>query len=269
MTSGPGDLAPRVVLPALRTRWMGRTYRYLPSCGSSNDEAAALARAGARDGLLLVADHQSGGRGRLGRSWHSPPGENLYLSVVLRPALPPLAVPPLTLLAGAALAEAVAAVSGLAPRLKWPNDLQLDTPEGPRKAAGILTEMATERAQVKQVILGVGVNVNVAAFPPELAGLATSLHLAAGGGDRRFDRGALLAAFLGALEPAYEQWLAAGPGEAIARWRSHARLGHRCRVVGGDGGAVEGIARDVDGEGALLVEDDGGRVHRIVAGEMT
>src|SRR5687767_14804542 len=250
-----GDLTPERISAGLRTRRLGRPYRYLVTCASTSDEAMA----GEDEGLLVVADSQSGGRGRLGRVWHSPPGENLYLSLLLRPAATPAMAPPLTLLVGAVLAEVVAA-AGLTPRLKWPNDLLLDTPQGARKAAGVLTEMASERDRIRHLVVGVGINVNGIAFPPELAGRATSLRLATG---RVWDRGRLLLDLIDALEPAYDRFLTEGPADALARWRAHAPLGHRVRVD-----TVEGTALDVDPGGALLVRDDTGRTHRIVSGEL-
>jgi BirA family biotin operon repressor/biotin-[acetyl-CoA-carboxylase] ligase len=259
------DLDPARLAAALHTRRFGRRYHLLNSCASTNDEVAKLARQGdAEEGLVVVADAQTGGRGRLGRTWHSPAGQNLYLSLLLRPTMPPWMVPPLTLLVGAALAETLAGL-GTAPRLKWPNDVLLPTPAGPRKVAGILTEMASERDRVRHVVVGVGLNVNVEAFPTELAERATSLRLATG---QPFDRGALLAAFLDALEPAYDEFLIAGPRAAITRWRRHADLGRRCRIER-DGAVIEGVTVDVDDEGTLHVRDDAGRVHRVLSGELT
>ena len=119
---------------------------------------------------MIAADAQTAGRGRLGRSWHSPPGDNLYVSLLLRPTRAPAEIPPLTLLAGAAVADAVAR-AGRGPRLKWPNDVQLvdraPTARRRRKLAGILTEMATAGATVEHVVVGIGINVNGTDFPPE------------------------------------------------------------------------------------------------------
>jgi BirA family biotin operon repressor/biotin-[acetyl-CoA-carboxylase] ligase len=173
-------------------------------------------------------------------------------------------VPPLTLLVGGVVAEVLAG-AGAAPRLKWPNDVLLPTPAGLRKVAGILLEMATERERVRHVVVGMGLNVNGQAFPPELADRATSLRLATG---RLFDRGALLASLLDALEPAYDQFLAAGPGAALARWRRHADLGRRCRIER-EGRVIEGVTVDVDEEGTLHVRDDAGQIHRVLSGELT
>jgi BirA family biotin operon repressor/biotin-[acetyl-CoA-carboxylase] ligase len=121
----PDALTADVMMPRLDTAWLGRAWKHLPSTGSTNDEAAVWARAGAPAGAVVVADEQTRGRGRLGRKWHSPPGESLYLSVVLRPPLPPHRVPPVTLAAGVAVAEALIQFD-LSPALMWPNDVQLD-----------------------------------------------------------------------------------------------------------------------------------------------
>jgi BirA family biotin operon repressor/biotin-[acetyl-CoA-carboxylase] ligase len=258
------ELAPDRLAGLLRTDRLGRDYHHLATCASTSDEVAARARAGAAEGLLVLAETQTGGRGRLGRVWHSPPGENLYLSLLLRPAMPPWMVPPLTLLVGGVAAEVLSA-AGATPRLKWPNDVLLPAGGGLRKVAGILTEMASERDRVRHVVVGVGLNVNGTTFPPELTDRATSLKLATG---RPHDRGTLLAALLDGLEPAYDQFVADGPARAIARWRQHADLGRRCRVER-EGAVIEGVAEDVDAEGTLLVRDDGGHLHRVLSGEIS
>jgi len=254
---------------ALNTRWLGRPCEYLASCGSTNDVAAARGRAGAPEGLLVITDEQTGGRGRLGRSWHATPGANLTFSILLRPARPPHEVPPLTLLAGAAVAAAIAPL-GVNPRLKWPNDVQLagagrDDGAPPRKIAGILTEMATEGERVGHVIVGIGLNVNETSLPPELAARATSLALALGG---PLDRVLVLSAVLSALEEAYDDFRVAGPPAAVDRWATFGAIGarHRAKVAGRD---VEGVVLGLDPDGALRIADDDGRVHRVVSGELT
>jgi BirA family biotin operon repressor/biotin-[acetyl-CoA-carboxylase] ligase len=257
----------------LTTRWLGRPCLCLAACGSTNDVAAERGRDGAVEGLVVLAESQTGGRGRLGRSWHSPPGTNLTFSVLLRPVRPPAEVPPLTLLAGAAVAAALAPL-GVVPRLKWPNDVQLIQAEGmgtlpgfpsTRKIAGILTEMATEGDRVGHVVVGVGLNVNDTTLPPELAGRATSLALATG---RAWDRAHVLAAVLSALEEAYDDFRAAGPAAAVRRWATYGTVGARCRVrvAGRD---VEGVTLGIDPDGALRVGGDDGREHRVVSGEIT
>ena len=251
----------------LGTRWVGRASEWHPSCASTNDLAMERGRAGAPTGLVVASDAQTAGRGRLGRSWHSPAGENLYFSIVLRPTRPPSEIPPLTLLVGAAVAGALQTL-GLSPRLKWPNDVQLIDGSGRRrKVAGILTEMASVGDRVQQVVVGVGLNVNGVAFPGELEERATSLRRALG---HPLDRAAVLASLLGALEPLYEDFERRGPAAAVAGFGAHAALPDRCRVTAATGtnDRLCGIAIGVDADGALRLRDDAGEIHRVISGEL-
>jgi BirA family biotin operon repressor/biotin-[acetyl-CoA-carboxylase] ligase len=253
------------VAARLRARWLGRTYEWHDACESTNDLAAARARAGAPQGLVVATERQSAGRGRLGRAWHSPAGENLYVSVLLRPTRPAPEIPPLTLLAGAAVARALARL-GLTPRLKWPNDVQLASDDGAaRKVAGILTEMASEGGRVGHVVVGLGLNVNGVSFPAELASRATSLRLAAG---RPFERAAALAAVLEELERLYEAFEARGPAAASEAWQPFAAVGTRCRVSA-PGADLEGTMLGIDADGALRLRDDAGQIHRVLSGEIS
>jgi BirA family transcriptional regulator, biotin operon repressor / biotin---[acetyl-CoA-carboxylase] ligase len=261
VTSATRDLSPEAVLPQLTTRRLGRDYVFLPSCGSTSDEVAARAKNDAQEGLLVVANAQTNGRGRRGRTWHSPVGENLYCSLLLRPALPARRAAPLTLLAGVALARALATLD-FAPRLKWPNDLLLDTGAGLRKAAGLLADMASEGDRVRHLVLGLGVNVNARDFPEPLEHLATSLRLVRG---LPVDRGRLLAGFLNAFEPIYDDFLLGKA--ALDEWRRYAVLGQAC-WVDGNAGRIEGIASDVDDAGALLLRTASGETVAVHAGEV-
>jgi BirA family biotin operon repressor/biotin-[acetyl-CoA-carboxylase] ligase len=256
--SAADELLPERVSLRLHTQRLGRAYEFTSTCPSTNDLVRQRAADGAAEGLLVVADSQSTGRGRLGRTWHSPSGQNLYLSLLLRPALPARHATPLTLLAGAALAHTLA-LAGASPRLRWPNDLQLLAAGEWRKTAGILTEMWTDGDRVRSIALGVGLNVNCLDFPPDLAERATSLQLSVG---RAFDRGELLVSFLEVFEPRYDDFLAHGPAAGLTEWRRYADLGRVCRRDG-----VEGIATDIDETGALLVRDAAGQVHRLTSGE--
>jgi len=259
---GAPDLSPAELGPLLTTARLGRAFVLLPSCGSTNDEVAARA-ATSPEGFLLAADEQTGGRGRRGRGWHSPAGENLYASLLLRPTLPARDVAPLTLVAGVALARALVSL-GFAPRLKWPNDVLLESAGGARKVAGLLAEMASDGERVRRVILGVGVNVNGTAFPGLLAATATSLRLA---GKGPLARATVLAAFVNALEPLYDEWLVSGPAAALDEWRRQAVLGQRCWVDRGHE-RIEGVATGVDEAGALLVRTDAGEQAAVHAGEV-
>jgi BirA family biotin operon repressor/biotin-[acetyl-CoA-carboxylase] ligase len=251
----------------LATRWLGRAYEWHDACDSTNDLAAARARSGAPQGLVVATERQSAGRGRLGRVWHSPAGENLYVSILLRPTRPAPEIPPLTLLAGAAVARALARL-GVEARLKWPNDVQLVAGGAARKVAGLLTEMASEGGRVGHVVVGLGLNVNARSFPDELATRATSLRLAAG---RTFERAAVLAAVLEELEGLYEAFEARGPAAASEAWQPFASVGARCRIhaPGALSGELEGTMMGIDADGALRLRDDAGHIHRVLSGEIS
>jgi BirA family transcriptional regulator, biotin operon repressor / biotin---[acetyl-CoA-carboxylase] ligase len=270
MAELPADLQPAALRAHLHTARLGQAYEPLAICESTNDRCARRAREGAPEGLLVVADGQSGGRGRMGRTWFSPAGQNLYLSLLLRPPVPAHRLPPLTLVAGAAIGEVLVRAlsgSGARPRLKWPNDVEVDAGDDqPRKLAGILTEMATEREQIRHVVLGIGINVNQAVFPGELAGKATSLALLSG---RTHDRTSLLADLLHALEPACDQALRDAGADGLARWRSLAGLPRPCRISRPEGDApLVGTAMDIDAEGALLFRNAQGQMQRVLSGEL-
>jgi BirA family transcriptional regulator, biotin operon repressor / biotin---[acetyl-CoA-carboxylase] ligase len=252
----------------LGTRWLGHAFEWHAECASTNDLAADRARAGAPAGLVIAADAQTAGRGRLGRTWHSPAGDNLYVSILLRPTRAPAEIPPLTLLVGGAVACTLGGL-GLAPRLKWPNDVELVDETGRRrKVAGILTEMASAGASALHVVVGIGLNANGLEFPPEIAERATSLRRALG---RQIDRVALLAALLDALEPLYEEFERRGPAAAVEAFEAHAAFPARCRVtaLGQPGGKLDGVALGVDADGALRLRDETGQIHRVISGELS
>lgn len=260
------DLAAERLAASLDTRWLGRAYEWHAECGSTNDLVTARAKAGAAEGLVVATERQSAGRGRLGRVWHSPAGENLYVSMLLRPTRPAHEIPPLTLLAGAAAARGLATL-GLLPRLKWPNDVQLLVEGAPRKVAGILTEMSSEGGRVGHVVVGLGLNVNGLGFPPELAARATSLRLVAG---RVFDRAVVLAAILGTFEALYGDYIERGVAAARDAWQDFAPLGERCTVStpGASSATLEGVMLGIDTDGALRLRDDAGQIHRVLSGEI-
>ena len=253
---------PEELRRGLRTRIVGREIHCHGLVTSTNDVAWELAKAGADEGTVVFAEEQAHGRGRLGREWHSPAGENLYFSLVLRPPRPPHELPPLTLAAGLAVFDLLRA-RALQPELKWPNDVLL----GGKKVAGVLTEMSAEAERVLHVVVGVGLNVNGTAFPAALRARATSLRLAAGPGAPPVPRAALLAELLLRLETRYDEFRRGGPAAVVAAFRE--RWGGRGRAVRVQTGAsvVRGVARDVDEGGALLVER-GGTVARVLSGEV-
>ena len=231
---------------------------WVAETGSTNADVLALARAGAPEGTAVVADHQTAGRGRLGRRWQAPAGSSLLVTVLLRP--PPDEVEAATTVAALAMAEAVEASTGVRALLKWPNDLTVDD----RKLAGVLAE-ADWRGDVA-VAVGIGVNCNwppPEAWPQDLQQTMVSLnHLT--GAD--VDRDELLDVFLGALP----RWRTAGRQQLVAAVRRRsATLGRRVRVDVGDGAVVEGEAVDVDARGHLVVREAGGATRTFAAGDVT
>ncbi len=250
----------------LTTPSFGEPLHFFPSIDSTNIYAARLAREGASTGTAVIADEQTGGKGRLGRSWVSPPGVNLYLSLLLRPAVSTAVVPQLSLLAAVAVAEAIIEVCQLTPAIKWPNDVLI----AGKKVCGILAEMQTEGTTLRAVILGIGVNINapLSAFPPELHDKASSLLLAGG---KTVDRAAFAAALLTHLEKLYVLWIEQGFPALRSAWEHHASglLGKKISVAAPEG-TVSGIVLGLDIDGALLLhEEQTGAQRRVLAGDVT
>jgi BirA family biotin operon repressor/biotin-[acetyl-CoA-carboxylase] ligase len=241
---------------------IGWRIHYSETIGSTQEQAAELAAHGAAHGTAVIAEHQSAGRGRMNRHWHSPPGVNLYVSVILRSRMTPETLPQLSLVAGLALAEAVEAVAPGMVGLKWPNDLWL----GRKKAGGIIAETVAERGRIAAVILGIGINVNLAydELPAELRATATSIRAATG---VECDRIALASALFSRLNNRYMEAESLGFGPLRPLWENYSVLtGTTVTVVSG-AGRQSGMVRGIDSEGALLIEDSG-ELRRIVAGDV-
>jgi BirA family biotin operon repressor/biotin-[acetyl-CoA-carboxylase] ligase len=249
--------------PLLQTRWLGRVYFAHPRLASSNELAGQLASEGAPHGTVVVADAQEAGRGRFGRVWHSPAGEGLYLSAVLRPRIDPAEAPPISLAAAVAVAEAVRGFLGHPPSLKWPNDLLC----GGRKLGGILIEMQAEPGRLRHLVVGIGLNVNTVSFPAELEGRATSLRIERG---TRVRRAPVIAALLHALERWVDRVESEGPAPVIAAWLELADLiGRQVSVsVGAGGEPVRGVALGLDPGGRLRLQREDGRIEVLHAGEL-
>ncbi len=248
-----------------RENLLGREILYLESTPSTNRRAREEALRGAPEGLAVIADFQSQGRGRMGRAWVSPAGVNLYLSIVLRPPLPPERVPQMTLLAGVSCARAIRRVTGLDARLKWPNDIFIQG----KKVAGILAEMEGETACLRFVILGIGINVNwdPARMPADLRETATSLRAEAG---KEFDRAALAREALAELEKDYGLFREAGFSEGMREdWNRLALgIGKRATLTF-PGQKISGEIRGLDSDGALLFIDPEGNTRRFMAGDVS
>jgi len=259
----PADLAAALARAAPRLGRFGQ-LRYASEIDSTNDAALALALAGEPEGTAVIADLQRAGRGRRGRGWFSPPGAGLYLSTVVRPKGPITAVPLLTLAAGVAAASAVRSVSGLPVELKWPNDVVIGRPW--RKLGGVLSEAAGHSSHIDAVVVGIGLNLLQVAYPREIAERATSIETELG---RPIERWPLVVELLETMRTVVDR-LHVEDHEAICRdWRSLARPGLAGAPVRWRERDAErtGRARDIDSDGALLVES-GGRVVRVIAGEV-
>nr|MBI3614413.1 biotin--[acetyl-CoA-carboxylase] ligase [Nitrospirota bacterium] len=254
----------------LRTKKFGRTLHVLQETTSTNQEAMKLAQQGAPDGTVLVAETQTAGKGRLGRSWYSPPGENLYCSVILRnrPA-DDLAgwLSVLPLLSAVAVARAVQRVNDLKPSLKWPNDILV----GDRKLGGLLCESSLSGPSTTFVVVGIGLNVNGSreGFPEDIRDLATSIAAETG---RQCDRASLLAAILLELELYSEALPTRPPDTFLGEYaRLCATLGRRVRVSLSEGQIIEGLADSIAPDGSLRVVREpasGGGMVEVRAGDV-
>ena len=269
MSAVPHDLAGVAELVAARGGKLGGTIHLLAETGSTNDDAKAAAREGAPHGSVWVAEAQSRGRGRQGRAWLSPPGQNLLFSVLLRISCPPARVPPLSLASGLAVRDAVAKAVGDDERVlvKWPNDVVIRDPgpsaRGFRKVAGILMESSLAGARVEHVVVGIGVNVHTRDLPGEIAAIATSVALESEGTP---SRSAILADILSALERDVEN--VAHRGLASVHARLAARDALAGRTVSSDDGSLEGVACGIDPDGRLLVRRADGSVAKVASGEL-
>jgi BirA family biotin operon repressor/biotin-[acetyl-CoA-carboxylase] ligase len=250
------------VRPLLDTERFGRNFIYLESTGSTNLHARAIARDGAPEGSVVVADSQTGGRGRMGRPWASPPGVNLYASVVLRPPVPPVRVPEIPLVAAAAIHAALSQeCPSLQPCIKWPNDLLC----GGRKLCGILCEMESEPDCTHFVVVGFGVNVNLAAVPEELRGIATSIALETGADS---SRARILASVLNCFERMYGEWLAADDlAPVLPHLERHAWLQGKAVRIEQYGRTLSGTVAGLSPQGHLLLKGEDGAVAAVNSGE--
>lgn len=247
----------------LKTKTMGQTIYFYEETDTTNNRARELALEGAPEGTLVVAEKQTAGRGRRGKVWESPLGTGIWMSLVLRPQIAPAEASVLTLLCGLATAEAIEAETGLSADIKWPNDILING----KKAVGILTEMDCEMSEVHFVIPGIGINVNTASFPPEIAEIATSLYLECG---KTVSRRRLVHKVLERLEEHYETFLRTGSFAAMLEdYRKHCiTLGKEVHVLGREPFFAEAL--DITPEGELLVRRaDNGKEEVVFSGEVS
>ena len=245
----------------IHTKWAGKTVHFVRETDSTNLWIKRLAKEGAPEGTLALAEFQSAGRGRLGRSWEVPEGTSVMMSILLRPKFEPQYAPMLTLVMGMAVAKAVKKL-GFDASIKWPNDVVVSH----KKICGILTEMGVRDGKIDYAVIGVGINVNIREFPEEMADKATSLYLESG---REFDRSQIPGLVMEAFEEYYEKFAATCDLSGLKEEYESilANYNQPVRVLAKE--PYEGVARGITDGGELLVEKTDGTIIAVSAGEVS
>ena len=245
----------------IHTKWAGKTVHFAREIDSTNLWIKRLAKEGAPEGTLALAEFQSAGRGRLGRSWEVPEGTSVMMSILLRPKFEPQYAPMLTLVMGMAVAKAVKTL-GFDVRIKWPNDVVVSH----KKICGILTEMGVRDGKIDYAVIGVGINVNIREFPEEMADKATSLYLESG---KEFDRSQIPGLVMEAFEEYYEKFAATCDLSGLKEEYESilANYNQPVRVLAKE--PYEGVARGITDGGELLVEKTDGTIVAVSAGEVS
>lgn len=245
----------------IHTKWAGKTVHFAREIDSTNLWIKRLAKEGAPEGTLALAEFQSAGRGRLGRSWEVPEGTSVMMSILLRPKFEPQYAPTLTLVMGMAVAKAVKNL-GFDVSIKWPNDVVVSH----KKICGILTEMGVRDGKIDYAVIGVGINVNIREFPEEMADKATSLYLESG---KEFDRSQIPGLVMEAFEEYYEKFAATCDLSGLKEEYESilANYNQPVRVLAKE--PYEGVARGITDGGELLVEKTDGTIVAVSAGEVS
>lgn len=251
------------ILSQNQADWVGKEIEYFESTDSTNNRIRSFAEDGRKQGLLAVAEEQTGGKGRRGRNWSSPPGTGIWMSLLLKPCMEPHKASMITILAALAMARAVEKVTGLDPKIKWPNDIVLNR----KKVCGILTEMSAELEEIRYVILGIGINANTESFDTELADKATSIYLEKG---EKIKRAKLIAVFCMEFEQLYEEFLANGDLHTMCReYESYLiNTGKMVKIVKNRREEVR-KAVGINELGELIVEDESGSQEVVFSGEVS
>jgi BirA family transcriptional regulator, biotin operon repressor / biotin---[acetyl-CoA-carboxylase] ligase len=258
----PDLLLPQLLGPQLHTQIIGRKLHHYFQTSSTNDVALEMGREGKTEGTVIIAEEQTKGRGRLGRSWQSERGTGVYLSILLCPPIPPRQAPLLSLVTAIAACQAIEEVSPLKPDIKWPNDILV----GGKKCGGILVEMNSDLDRIRQLVIGIGINVNQTTFPALLEDKAGSLLMQAGVPISRLQ---LTVHFLHALDRFYRLLLAGGTPAIIAGWsqRSSFASGKTVRVEV-SGKQLTGITQGLSPEGSLRIQCEDHSILEVTSGEI-
>lgn len=259
----PDVLAPSLLRRQLRKSPFGKRIHHFFKAGSTNEITFQLGQDGEPHGALVVAEEQTAGRGRAGRSWHSEKASGVYMSLLLRPPLSPMHAPLLTLLTGLALRDAVLDETGITPDLRWPNDLLLSG----KKCGGILTEMHAEPDRIHFVVVGVGINVNHESLPAEIGAIATSLLMATG---KMHSRLQVIARLLNKLESYYNLFLTEGPAPIVMRFNEVSSFANGKRVrISTPSGSYVAVTEGLEPHGLLRVRREDGRQDTVISGDVT
>ena len=263
LSESPDILSQAEIESRISTEWAGRNVSYFRETDSTNTQAKRLGEEGAPAGTLVAADRQMAGKGRRGRSWDSPPGRDIYMSLLLRPDIRPSDAPMLTLVMALSVAEAIRERTGIDARIKWPNDIVA----GGKKLCGILTEMSAEMDYINYIVIGVGINVNQPSFPEDIADRATSLMLEAG---RSFPRAPLIAAVMERFEEDYSRFLETNDlsGMREAYNELLVNVGRQVRVLE-PGHEYTALSSGINDRGELLVQREDGSREAVFAGEVS
>lgn len=264
LLESPNRLFPQEILSRLQTKWLGHSIVYKDLIDSSNNLAKKIANEGCEDGMIVVAEEQGAGKGRLSRGWISPHAKGIWFSVVLKPPFLPEEAPKCTLMSAVAVVKAINKIPGVKAAIKWPNDILLLG----KKLVGILTEMSAEFGHINYVVIGIGINTNATPedYPEEVRPLAVSIADAA---TAPFTRVELLADILKNMEELYEKVLVEGFKPVLEEWKQYScTLGQEVKVIAPDKTYL-GTAIDIDEEGLLMVRKEDGIVEKVVAGDVS
>ncbi|WNS74008.1 biotin--[acetyl-CoA-carboxylase] ligase [Bacillus sp. DTU_2020_1000418_1_SI_GHA_SEK_038] len=247
----------------LVTKSFGKNIHYEESVDSTQKIAHRLANEDAPEGTVIIAEEQVLGRGRMDRKWHSPKYTGVWMSVILRPNIPPQKAPQLTLIAAVAVVQAIEEFTNLTPQIKWPNDILING----KKVTGILTELQADADRITSIIIGIGINVNQQKedYPEELHNIATSLAIESG---KKLQRAELVKILLSKLENLYALYLEKGFYPIKLLWESYAISIGKIITARTITGSIHGKAMGITEDGVLMIEDEKGKVHHVYSADI-
>jgi BirA family transcriptional regulator, biotin operon repressor / biotin---[acetyl-CoA-carboxylase] ligase len=259
----PDNVSPDEIRFGLKTKFLGQVIHYEESVDSTQKIAHRLANSDAPEGVVVIAEEQVLGRGRMERNWHSPKYTGIWMSMILRPKIPIAKAPQLTLITAVAVVQAIEELTELSPQIKWPNDILI---EG-KKVTGILTELQAEADRIFSLIIGIGMNVNQAKadFPEELKSIATSLAIEKG---EKVSRAALIRSVLTNIERLYLLYLDKGFTPIKIMWESYAISIGKNIIARTLTGSIHGRAIGITDDGVLMIEDSSGKTHHVYSADI-